>query len=703
MLNPKRTPLKTYDELMEENLNKIPIYSDEWTNFNPSDPAITTLETLSAIQIMQGQDIDSVTPAVKAKLLNMLGYSQKKGRSAEVFLQPKGIKEPLDIPSDQRFMVGDISFETTLPRRLFASHLTGVYGRRLENTRDLSFLLEKDVALFAEAFGRPAKAGAELIFVMNEPIEAGETAVIYIDMDEKVKRNPFDKDRNFSFASIDWQCYTASGFVSMEVVDETECFVQSGYLRFTQPEGQAALYEKDGISGYVWRAVLREASYDIIPVIKGVTDFLFPVYQKKTMVINHSFQNPSSVIVNSAMLENGYVRVYAKEQKGTSYMRYAESIGEEVPGRYYRKERLDYGKYAFKFDKEAFGYAPGKLKNAVKVVLYNEEMMRRYFLGEILGYDNQEIALPCDHVVTSTFSIIAERENEQGEKIYDFLKPGRGGEREMYYLLYENEGKILVRNPGAYIGAKLYLGSIAVNIGNDGNVRRGNEFFPVDLEGGEGIRFFNPTVGTGGCYQESLEDVRKRFVQDLSTPQTAVIAYDYESLAARTPGLCIRKVKAWMDADRNAVQVAVLPVSEDKFPQLSDKYMKELTSFLDERRLLCTSLAVRQPVYTAVFTSGTIYVKPHYTGCRQQIEEVIRRQLDYITGSQNFGQVLRFDHLFHAIESLECVSYIYELSISPASTTNAKVDGTDIIPDANCLLYPGNMKLDILPLPEGNK
>ena len=48
MLNPKSIPGKSHDQLMEENIGKIPLYSDEWTNFNPADPGITILENLSA-------------------------------------------------------------------------------------------------------------------------------------------------------------------------------------------------------------------------------------------------------------------------------------------------------------------------------------------------------------------------------------------------------------------------------------------------------------------------------------------------------------------------------------------------------------------------------------------------------------------------------------------------------------------------------
>ena len=703
MLYAKSIPEKTYDELMEDNLNKIPVYSDEWTNFNPADPGITILENLSAIQIIQQNEIDEVTPPVRAKLLKMLGYQAKRGRSSEIYLEALGLENSVDIPADQRFMVGDISFETTLPRHLTASHITGLFRKTDQEIDDFSHILDYEMTLQARPFGSSLKEGTALCFVMDAPLEAGERGMIYVTSADRHQRNPFEEDGTLSFATISWECFTVDGFVPLEVKDGTHGFVQSGYITVTQPDIEAAVYQEGAISGYVWRATLKKSEYDLAPSISQITGFLFPVYQKETKIITHSFQSASSVILNSALVQNGYIKVYAKEKKGTSYVEYIESIGQPQTGRFYRRRLIEGDKYIFEFDREAFGYAPGHLKNAVKVVIYNEEMMRKYYLGRLQGYDGQEFALPFNHVLTSTFSIIAEREGEDGEPIYDFLKPGRLGELEMSYVLYENEGKIRITDPGSYVGAKLYLGSMAVTLGPQGNVRKGNDFFPADLKVGQSVRFYNPTSGMGGRFQESFEDVRKRFIQDLNTPETAVVPSDYEDLIRRTPGLCIRKVRAWMDYARNEVQVVVLPDNEEVHPHLSDKYRKEIERWLEDRRLLCTRLRVRQPIYLPVFTSGTIYVKPHYEGCRKQIEEVICRNLDYVTGNQEFGQTLRFDRMFHEIESLDCVSYIYELSVNPQNLTYASMDGTDIVPAENCLLYPGNMKLDILPLPDNGK
>ena len=68
MLNSINLDDKTYEELRREAVDKIPLYSPEWTNFNRSDPGITILEALTSFQLMQQKAFNTVTPAVKPVL-----------------------------------------------------------------------------------------------------------------------------------------------------------------------------------------------------------------------------------------------------------------------------------------------------------------------------------------------------------------------------------------------------------------------------------------------------------------------------------------------------------------------------------------------------------------------------------------------------------------------------------------------------------
>ena len=99
-----------------------------------------------------------------------------------------------------------------------------------------------------------------------------------------------------------------------------------------------------------------------------------------------------------------------------------------------------------------------------------------------------------------------------------------------------------------------------------------------------------------------------------------------------------------------------------------------------------------------VNVNAVVYVKPHYEGASGAIEEAIKRKIDYLGSDKNFGEVLKFDEVFHAVESLECVEYVYELSLRPQSPAGATMRDADVIPELNCLLYPGNIRIDALTL-----
>ena len=120
------------------------------------------------------------------------------------------------------------------------------------------------------------------------------------------------------------------------------------------------------------------------------------------------------------------------------------------------------------------GYAPEKVKNAIRIVAYTEEMMRSYAIGTVLGYDKQTLKLPVRHVVADSFSIIAERLDEQGRPVYDFVRPEREENGNFYYHLYENEGTICIEDAGDFIGAQLYVAGCAVTNGPEGNIRSGS-------------------------------------------------------------------------------------------------------------------------------------------------------------------------------------------------------------------------------------
>lgn len=698
MLRSKNLLDKTFSEMMQEALTQIPLYSKEWTNYNLSDPGIHTIENLTAFNVMQQYSINQVTDQIQWKLLKLVGFEPRPGKNARVLLRADGMEEPLVLPDNQKFMVGDVCFETNRSMILNDGKLIGIFSGVVgeESLRDHSYILRDDYPVAAPLVGEQPEPGNVVYLVFDRLPEKGEDGIVYVTVADSHGRNVTDDRIRSEFARLQWQVYTEKGFVDLKLQDNTGGFLIDGELRFKMPYEEEARpdFEHTGMNGYVIRAVLKKADYDIVPRVKHMSGLLFEVFQKETKSLCYSFHKQTDILLYCDLLEQEYIHVYCKEEKGEGYHLYRKAApGEEENGRFYTMEKEGFGMYRFSFDKKRYGYAPARLKNAIRIVVYNEEMMQKYSLDDVYGYDDQVIELPVRHIVPETFSIIAEREDENGEKVYDFVKPGHEEENALNYIVQENEGKIVIRDAGDYINSHLYLCTCAVSRGEEGNIRANNSFEPVGVD--HQITFVNPGPGKGGCFKETLEQTRLRFEQDINTAYTAVTAQDYQTIVMNTPDLCIQKVRAIMDRKRNLVNIVVRPNLDQEFSVLTPEYKAAILKNLNKKRLLTTKVSLVSPVYVPINVLGTVYVKKHYEGCEGKICDVIRSFLDFIHSEHNFGDPVKFDELFHAIESLEYVAYVHDLSIRPQFANTAHMAGMDIEPVSNGLCFPGELSIQV--------
>ena len=690
---------KSFEERMAEAVADIPLYTTEWTNFNPSDPGITILETLLGFASLQQDNMNEIPFRVKQNLLKLVGFNIQKGRCARLMLSAGNVQGPVTIPANHRFRIGELVFETNREIKLDKRHLIGIYGMKQDGEEqkytDFSYLLDREVQVPALIFGERPRPGDCLYFVASRLPEPKEEFTFYVGLKERNNRNPIDGRTRDLFASIAWECYTKKGWLELNVRDNTNAFLNSGEIRMWMPEAAAEICLDAPVGGYCIRARLKQSEYDVLPMLTGVEAFLFETWQKNTICECHSISKTTEIELVSEMAEEAYIDVYCREGKGEPYRKYEFRPGGDDMGRFYELSHEEFGRYKIIFDKKKHGYGPEKIRDCVKVVVYTEEVMRRYALGKVMGYDDQTIKLPYEHLVASYFCILARRVDENGEFIYDFVRPEKNADGDLYYHLLENEGKIIIEEAGRFIGADLFLAAVSLTSGPDGNIREGNTLIP---ERGlpEGISFYNPGAGTGGAFREKLEDVRRRFLKDMENPYTAVTEADYERLVRTTPGLCVKKARAWMDETRNLVRIAVMQGTDEEHPAMSKMYEKIIRNRLEERRLLTTRVELVQPQYVPVNVYATVYVKLHYDNAAAAIEKVIREKVDYTASDRNFGQILKFDEIFHAIEVLECVEYVYELSLKPGGGSGAKLKDADVLPGNNCLLYPGDIRIETL-------
>ncbi|MBR4529367.1 MAG: baseplate J/gp47 family protein [Lachnospiraceae bacterium] len=691
---------KSYEERMTEAIAQIPLYSDEWTNFNVSDPGITILENLTAFTALQADSLSDIPFDAKRRLFALAGFRPAKGRPARVLIKAGGSTADRMLPANSRFYLGGMVFEANRPVQL-GGHLIGVFSCIDGQFKDLSFLTERDIPVAAEVFGPEPKEGDALYFVTNILPEDMKELICFITMTEGIVRNPLEDRAENVFAGLRWECFTEAGFVEIKARDFTGCFLTDGEIRLRMPDQKPVVCEEAPTKGYCIRAVLTHAAYDVPPRVSAIESFLFEVWQKDTLAGNVTFGRTERMQVCHPLAGYEHILVFAKEEKGSSYRRYELSYTGDEPGRickYTPGERDQNGRqknFTIAFGGNGSAYRPAeKVKDPVRVILYNDDIMRQYSIGTVLGYDDQEMDLPVKYIVQDSFCLIARRRDAEGAFLYDFVRPEKQGENTLYYHLLENDGKIIIADAGAYIGADLFVGTVAVTEGEKGNVRAMSRF--TCEQNVPGVKWFNPGAGTGGAYRETLAQLGARFRRDIDTPYTAVTAADYERIVMETPGLCIRKAHAVIDEVENLVRIAVLPGTGEDYPALSNIYQDVIREHLEDRRLLTTRIEILPPQYVPIHVRGTVYVKRHYNDPRSEIEQTIRDELDDVRSDRHFGEVLEFNRLFRTIEALPCVSFLYELTVLPEDRQLARVEDSDIYPRADTLCMAGEILLEIV-------
>ena len=450
----------TFEDFFSDAIAQIPLLNSDWTNFNASDPGITILENLTAFQVLQQSYIYEISEKQKEGLLSLAGIRAHHGKAARVYLSPEPLEKNVILPSYQKFLVGDLCFENNNPIKIGNNRITDIFLKDGEKIYKKNELINREIPVSSYIWGEKPKENLEMYIVMNSLDNVSDELLVYINIDETYKRNDFTFKKENPFAKIRWQLYTENGYLDIKVKDNSECFLRDGAIRFLIPKGKATLYCHHGFSGYVIRGTLIKASYDIPPKLSLISGFLFEAWQKESKALTFTFKGEEIIDIHCNMLDLGYVQVYCQEDDAKSYHLYNECINDYDKGRYYEKICISPGIYRFIFSKKRFGYVPCNANNAIKIVVYNNETMRQYYLGQVLGYDNQTINLPFKNIISDSFSVIVKSKDDNNEDVYSFVKEGKEGEDSLYYLLDEDFGIMTITDAGKFINSQIYIASM---------------------------------------------------------------------------------------------------------------------------------------------------------------------------------------------------------------------------------------------------
>lgn len=696
MLDSIDLPQKDYEEFFAEALAQIPFYSEEWTNFNRSDPGITILQNLSAFHALQQQEMNQMSALLQEKLLAILGVTPQENQAATLLLQaPQG--ETLSLPPLYRLTAGSLCFETSEPVHIKGWGLQDIYSVQGEKVQQITRLLTGDAKTVAYPFGRTPMPENALYCVLTEAPSMGEPLRLWAEIPADDHRNPFSAEMaGFCPCETKWQYYTAQGWVDLDTIDETHGLLANGSITLTMGEIPPAVFPLLPVYGYTLRCLLVRRDADIVPVLRRLSCNLFAVKQQCTRAKAWISTREQAVLSGDFALSSHWF-VYGKESAAGDYVAYREAQYDES-GRYYRLVAGD-DQLTLVFDEATFGFAPYDGADAVMICCYDDEMIYHREIGTVAGYEQQ--VLPLDLVrrlLPDGCSLLAEFPGEAGEPpTYRRVLPGDTDPEQLCYRFRTETGEVEILHPGYDQRYRLYLCDCTTTNGAEGNIYAGMQLAHLGGYDGTTVErsFFAPSPGRGGQSHETIEGLRRRMLQNLHRMQALVTEEDYESFIRNLPGLAIHKVKAVANPQKNQVTVAVKPYAEIECPKLSESCRQYIQSALSQARLVAVRTEVQSVRYIRFDVQAKLSIYPHAEGVEAAAAALIRNFLDMTNDDRPMGSWVRYADLHFALASLSGVYAVEQLQWQPETAADVSQSSLDYRLGELSLCYPGEIKVTL--------
>jgi hypothetical protein len=137
-MSPAATPpvldARTYQDLVDEALARIPIHNPEWTNFNRSDPGVTLIELFAFLTESLLYRANQIPERNRRAFLSLLGVPLMPGASARGLVtisNASGAQETLTLPADLELRAGQLPFRTATGMDLLPVETRAYFKREL--------------------------------------------------------------------------------------------------------------------------------------------------------------------------------------------------------------------------------------------------------------------------------------------------------------------------------------------------------------------------------------------------------------------------------------------------------------------------------------------------------------------------------------------------------------------------------------------
>lgn len=608
---------RTFDQLLAEAKERIPVHTPEWTNFEgDSDPGITLVQLFAFLTENLLYRANRVPELNRLKFLDLLGIALQPAAAAQGIIAIKNERGPIEpLPFDRGLVVeaGSVSFLTRDGVTVLPVDVQVYYKRPVppEDPRNAEFQARHEaVRLAFEAASAEAgdaeseDDGVTLVFyepaVMPSPTPASPSPVVDLNQD-----------------TLD----------------------QALYLAFLAPPNVPLDDVREAMANEVLSIGIAPALVDTVPpllprrtnpVREPVPSLLYEIPDVQEGATSASYSRLAVIQEPDILSQVGIVQLQLPEAARLRTWEITDPLQEGVEDFPPRIDDDDARERLVTWVRLRLAPRPdgpttpsARLTwvgvNAARVVQSVPVVNEAVGIGT--GEPDQAFALANRPILPETMRLVVEGQNGIGElwRMTDDLLAA--GPYDPVFTLDAAAGLIQFGGPrgarpaaGRRIFASYeYGGGLAGNVAV-GAIRSSSQI----LQGG--LKIENPLPTWGGDTGETVAEAERNLPSVVRHRERLVTEQDFRDVTMRTPGVDCGRVEVLSlfkpdSPEAEAAGVVTLMVVprfdaiRPRWPTPDRLFLRTVCEYLDSRRLITTEIYVRGPIYREVYLTIGVQVQ----------------------------------------------------------------------------------------------
>lgn len=680
---------RSYQQLRDELIRRIPIYAPEWTDHNASDPGVTLIELFAFLGENLLYRFNQIPEATKLAFLNYLKIPLRPASPSRAMVTLKhtgSTGEAVLVPMATEMRAGSVPFESLTEVSAWPLEITAM-GKIVSEAPSSADSIEFTEASIVARGGLKATEEAAYYTTATVPLDPMAADALPVDFSTAATSVDFSK----SVDGAVWIAVRKTKQTDLDALDQgliSLGFVPDPVLPTIDeidPCPGAGASTSSG-SEMIWQATTATLDTDGLPTFVRVT-----VEQDTTRGLE--VQGTVQLRLPDAVATTlGVPPLDDVDRAGT------DTFPPQIEDDEVAAAVVFWLRGARRDSTRPIGKVLFVGINATEVAQMITAQPE--FVGTGTADASQVYALVHTPIIDGTTSI--QVEEAQGWTDWEAVSSfDASTEDSRHYVLDPQAGTLTfgngIRGRAPQIGERIRAREYRYGGGADGNV--GAKAI-TKIVGVTNATPNNPLPATGGAPGETVAEGLDRVPGEFRRHDRAVTQSDFEELALATPGSGVGRANCLPLFDprtqqsdaAGVVSVVVWPREDLKHPNapVPDRsLLDDVCTWLDARRLITTELYVIPPTYKKIAVSVGLQAKAGYgiEAVRRWVELVIRQYLaplppygpsgqGWPLGTDVYGPELEAAALqVEGVQYIECLRLAY-LADDGTTWTEATTDAT---------------------------